>query len=239
MLFPRKEEVLEIHSKLIEQFGGLPGIRDEGLLDSALLAPANRQHYEGADLATCAATYAFHLTRNHAFVDGNKRVGAAVAEIFVRLNGSTLAASNDEIVYRCGCFIARRSGKCVCPLGAKRRSAGRLTGDQAMILTREEIAFLDVYCHEGTQPPFGGPATDAMKSIGVENGDTLNLQWAYLRDQPPTSPIIGHASKVAPPLPWPNRDTVLRRDAEVRGLREEAPRATARNQRIPVDKGVA
>ena len=47
---------------------------------------------------TCAATYAFHLTRNHPFVDGNKRVGAAVAEIFVRLNGAQLSASNDEIV---------------------------------------------------------------------------------------------------------------------------------------------
>jgi death-on-curing protein len=62
------------------------------------LAAANRQHYEGADLATCAATYAFHLTQNHPFVDGNKRVGAAVAEIFVRLNGAQLSASNDEIV---------------------------------------------------------------------------------------------------------------------------------------------
>lgn len=98
MLFPRKDEVLEIHRKLLEQFGGPPGIRDEGLLDSALLAAANRQHYEGADLATCAATYAFHLTRNHPFVDGNKRVGAAVAEIFVRLNGARLSATNDEIV---------------------------------------------------------------------------------------------------------------------------------------------
>src|SRR5438270_5262277 len=98
MLFPHKDEVLEIHRKLLEQFGGLPGIRDEGLLDSALLAAATRQHYEGADLATCAATYAFHLTRNHPFVDGNKRVGAAVAEIFIRLNGAQLAASNDEIV---------------------------------------------------------------------------------------------------------------------------------------------
>jgi hypothetical protein len=73
MLFPRKEEVLQIHGKLLEQFGGLPGMRDEGLLDSALLSAAQRQHYEGADLATCAATYAFHLTRNHPFVDGNKR----------------------------------------------------------------------------------------------------------------------------------------------------------------------
>lgn len=98
MLFPRKDEVLEIHRKLIEQFGGLPGIRDEGALDSALLAAAHREHYEGADLATCAATYAYHLTRNHPFVDGKKRAGAAVSEIFVRLNGAQLAASNDEIV---------------------------------------------------------------------------------------------------------------------------------------------
>lgn len=98
MLFLRKEEVLEIHGKLLEQFGGLPGIRDEGLLESALLSAANRQHYEGVGLAICAATYAFHLTRNHPFVDGNKRVGAAVAEIFLRLNGARLSASNDEIV---------------------------------------------------------------------------------------------------------------------------------------------
>src|SRR5215471_9391931 len=98
MLFMHKDEVLDIHRRLLEQFGGPPGLRDEGLLDSALLAAANRQHYEGADLATCAATYAFHLTRNHPFVDGNKRVGAAVAEIFVRLNNAQLTATNDEIV---------------------------------------------------------------------------------------------------------------------------------------------
>lgn len=98
MLFPRKDEVFEIHRRLLEQFGGLPGVRDEGLLDSALLAAANRQHYEAADLATLAATYAFHLTRNHPFVDGNKRVGAVVAEVFLRFNGARLNASNDEIV---------------------------------------------------------------------------------------------------------------------------------------------
>jgi hypothetical protein len=81
-----------------------------------------------------------------------------------------------------------------------------------MILTRAEITFLDVYCHDGTELPFGGPASDAMTSIGVQNGDTVNLQWAYLRDKPPTSPTIGNASKVAPPLPWANREAVLRRD---------------------------
>jgi hypothetical protein len=89
-----------------------------------------------------------------------------------------------------------------------------------MILTREEIAFLDVYCHEGTELPFGGPATDLMTRHGVQSGDTLNLQWAYLRDQPPTGPTIGQANKVAPPLPWSNREAVLRRDAEIRAIRE-------------------
>ena len=98
MLFPHKDEVLEIHRQLIARFGGLPGIRDDGALESALLAPAQREHYENADLATCAATYAFHLAQNHPFIDGNKRVGAAVAEIFVRLNGKILSATNDEIV---------------------------------------------------------------------------------------------------------------------------------------------
>jgi hypothetical protein len=93
-----------------------------------------------------------------------------------------------------------------------------------MILTRDEISFLDVYCHEGTEPPFGGPATDAMTCIGVHSGDTLNLQWAYLRDKPPTGPVIGNASASAPPLPWPNREAVLRRDTEMRALREEMQR---------------
>jgi death on curing protein len=98
MLFPDKDEVLEIHRQLIDRFGGLHGIRDEGALDSALLAAANRAHYESADLAICAATYAFHLTRNHPFLDGNKRIGAAASEIFIRLNGFHLTATNDEIV---------------------------------------------------------------------------------------------------------------------------------------------
>jgi len=99
-----------------------------------------------------------------------------------------------------------------------------------MILTRDELSFLDVYCHEGTEPPFGGPATDAMTGIGVHSGDTLNLQWAYLRDKPPTGPVIGNASDTTPPLPWPNREAVLRRNAEIRELREEAQRTRSSNR---------
>lgn len=93
-----------------------------------------------------------------------------------------------------------------------------------MILTHDEISFLDVYCHEGTEPPFGGPATDAMTNLGVHSGDTLNLQWAYLQDKPPTGPVIGKASNLAPPLPWPNREAILRRDQGIRALREEIQR---------------
>jgi hypothetical protein len=108
-----------------------------------------------------------------------------------------------------------------------------------MILTREELAFLDVYCHEGTESPFGGPATDVMTRIGVYSGDTRNLQWAYLRDKPPTGPIIGNASKVAPPLPWANREAVLRRDEEIRAIREEIQRTRARQDAVHSHKGAA
>ncbi len=97
-LFPRKQEVLDIHTRLIEEFGGAHGLRDEGALESALLAAENREYYENADLATCAATYAYHLTQAHAFIDGNKRVAAAVSEIFLELNGARLVATNEQII---------------------------------------------------------------------------------------------------------------------------------------------
>ncbi len=98
MIFLRDDEVLLIHQRQIDQFGGIHGLRDSGLLSSAIAAAENRFHYEAASLSTCAATYAYHLTQAHAFVDGNKRVGAAVAEVFVVMNGATLAASNEELI---------------------------------------------------------------------------------------------------------------------------------------------
>lgn len=98
MVFLRKQEVIDIQNRLIEEFGGSHGLRDGGALESALGAVENRAFYENADLAICAATYAYHLTQAHAFIDGNKRVAAAVAEVFVELNGGQLEATNDEIV---------------------------------------------------------------------------------------------------------------------------------------------
>lgn len=98
MLFLSKKEVLDIQRKLIEEFGGSYGVRDEGALESALAGVENRAYYENLPLAACAATYAYHLTQAHAFLDGNKRTAAAVAEIFLELNGAHLNATNDEIV---------------------------------------------------------------------------------------------------------------------------------------------
>ena len=97
-LFPRKQEILDIHAQLIEAFGGVHGLRDEAALESALAAAENREYYESADLVTCAATYAYHLTQAHAFIDGNKRIAAGVSEIFLELNGGRLNATNEQIV---------------------------------------------------------------------------------------------------------------------------------------------
>jgi death-on-curing protein len=94
----RKQEVLYIQRRLIEEFGGIGGLRDEGTLESALAAVENRAYYEQAGVAICAATYAYHLTQAHAFVDGNKRIAAAVTEIFLELNGAQLKATNQEVV---------------------------------------------------------------------------------------------------------------------------------------------
>jgi death-on-curing protein len=90
--------VLALHARAIEEFGGLHGVRDAGALEAVLTAAENRAYYEQASLATCAATYAYHLTQAHAFLDGNKRLAAAVAEIFLELNGAELQTTDEEIV---------------------------------------------------------------------------------------------------------------------------------------------
>jgi len=98
MIFPDKLDVLTIHARLIAETGGTRGLRDEALLESALAAAKNRHHYEAADVVSCAATYAFHLTQTHAFLDGNKRVAAAITEAFLETNGLELTMENEELV---------------------------------------------------------------------------------------------------------------------------------------------
>lgn len=90
--------VLVIHSELVREFGGKPGLRDRGLLESALARPRNLKGYEGADLYRLAAAYAYGIIKNHPFIDGNKRVGLVTAYTFLRINGIELNASEEEAV---------------------------------------------------------------------------------------------------------------------------------------------
>src|ERR1700746_1978543 len=80
------EQVIAMHSRQLRRFGGAPGLRDEGMLRSALERPLNKWHYEQSDLPELAASYAFGLAKNHAFVDGNKRVAFMTMMVFLRKN---------------------------------------------------------------------------------------------------------------------------------------------------------
>src|SRR6266699_2366827 len=85
------DQVIAIHSRQLRRFGGAPGLRDDGLLRSALERPANKWHYEQAGLAELAAAYAFGLAKNHAFVDGNKRIAFMAMMAFLLKNGIAFA----------------------------------------------------------------------------------------------------------------------------------------------------
>ena len=91
-------EILEIHQDQIRRYGGASGIRDIGLLQSALAMPAAGfgGEYLHSDLFEMAATYLFHITQNHPFVDGNKRTGTVAAIVFLALNDIELNADEDE-----------------------------------------------------------------------------------------------------------------------------------------------
>ena len=98
IVFPQKSEIVKLQTELIKKFGGIRGIRDENGFESALTAAENRYYYETEDLAKLAATYAYHLSQAHAFLDGNKRISAAVAGIFLRMNMARLGVKNKEII---------------------------------------------------------------------------------------------------------------------------------------------
>jgi death-on-curing protein len=91
--------VLAIHEAQLAEHGGMVGVRDEGLLASALARPRNAQAYgEGPDAAALAAAYAFGLSRNHPFLDGNKRTAFVVMELFLNLNGWSLSAEDADCI---------------------------------------------------------------------------------------------------------------------------------------------
>jgi death-on-curing protein len=85
------EQVVAIHSLQLRRFGVAPGLRDAGMLRSALERPANKWHYEQVELPELAAAYAFGLAKNHAFVDGNKRIAFMSMTVFLRKNGVQFA----------------------------------------------------------------------------------------------------------------------------------------------------
>ena len=87
------DEVLRIHERLFEAFGGTSGTRDLGLIESALLRPQTGYY---VDLIEEAAALWESLTMNHGFIDGNKRVAYACTELFLQLNGLDITAANDD-----------------------------------------------------------------------------------------------------------------------------------------------
>ena len=88
-----------IHTNQIREHGGRFGVRDEGLVESALERPRNRWAYEqGVDLADLAAAYGYGLVRNHGFIDGNKRVALMATYTFLGINGFDLDVSEPEVV---------------------------------------------------------------------------------------------------------------------------------------------
>jgi death on curing protein len=88
--------ILALHEDLLAEFGGAAGIRDEGILDSALSRPKNAFAYTGASLFELAASYAFGIVANHPFIDGNKRTGFMAAYVFLGRNGWELSASEAD-----------------------------------------------------------------------------------------------------------------------------------------------
>ena len=93
-----KAECFAFHDALLARFGGLGGIRDEGLLDSALNRPLHLFHYGEPNLFDLAAAYAEGIVKNHPFLDGNKRSGLMAAALFLESNGYVFQAPEEEAV---------------------------------------------------------------------------------------------------------------------------------------------
>jgi death-on-curing protein len=93
-----KDLILAIHDEQLAEHGGRPGIRDMGLLESALVRPLNRAAYADVTVFDLAAAYAFGIVRNHPLVDGNKRVALLAAALFLIEHDVEISASDDAVV---------------------------------------------------------------------------------------------------------------------------------------------
>ncbi|MBA4164555.1 MAG: type II toxin-antitoxin system death-on-curing family toxin [Erythrobacter sp.] len=102
------EVALAAHAEQLAEHGGSEGVRDAGALESAMARARNLAEYGEADVAALAAAYTWGISRNHPFVDGNKRTAAVVGETFLMLNGHALEASDAEVVVA---FVALAAGE--------------------------------------------------------------------------------------------------------------------------------
>lgn len=103
-----RADCLAIHEMMLAQYGGLAGVRDEGLLESALAKPQNLLAYDSPTLPQMAASYAAGIILNHPFLDGNKRTGFMVAATFLELNGLAFTAPEEDVVEK---TLALAAGK--------------------------------------------------------------------------------------------------------------------------------
>jgi death-on-curing protein len=101
------ETVLALQERLLAEFGGLSGLRDRGLLDSALARPQQLFVYGKPSLFDLAAAYAFGLVRHHPFLDGNKRIGFTTAVLFLELNGRRFVAAEADATLKTLALAAR------------------------------------------------------------------------------------------------------------------------------------
>lgn len=96
--FHTRDFVEALHVEQLRLHGGAAGIRDEGMLESALARPLQKQAYDDPDLCELGAAYLFGIVKNHPFVDGNKRTGLAAADTFLYLNGLSLEVEQEDLI---------------------------------------------------------------------------------------------------------------------------------------------
>ena len=122
-VFLTLDEVERIHARSLAEHGGSAGVRDLGLVDSAVASARNTFYYGGGDLFDVAASYAFHLAESQAFLDGNKRTGVASALVFLARNGVYVAPPKWDLYLAMIAVAEKRMTKSALAL-ILRRAAG-------------------------------------------------------------------------------------------------------------------
>ena len=96
--FHTKDFIEALHAEQLRLHGGAAGVRDDGMLESALSRPLQKEAYGSPDLCDLAAAYLYGIVKNHPFVDGNKRTGLAAADLFLYFNGLSLETDDEALI---------------------------------------------------------------------------------------------------------------------------------------------